>query len=216
MHSEVDDEPFAIKQAWGLVAPAAKGPRARFELDEVVAAAAELADEEGFDAVTLNAVASRLGMTTTALYRYVDSKETLAELAVDGALGPAPTAGPHRATTVEAWVDRLWARYLAHPWMATFPLRRAPRCPHAFGWWDGLIGLLADAGDTDPGATAIALDVLVRGYAGVHGAEPSSTLGPSIQAELLRRHPAALHHSQALRAPREQLDAAVARLLRSG
>jgi len=54
-----------------------RGPRAAFTPDDVVRAAMEIADKDGLAAVTLNAVASRLGLTTMAVYRYFPNKEAV-------------------------------------------------------------------------------------------------------------------------------------------
>lgn len=48
-------------------------PRAGLSTDEVVAAGAQLADEIGFAAVTLAALADRLGVKAPSLYKHVDS-----------------------------------------------------------------------------------------------------------------------------------------------
>lgn len=190
MHSQGLSEPTAVLQRWGLVQPSNRGPRARLTLDEVIAAAVALADSRGRDEVTLAEVAGRLGMTTTAVYRYVDSKETLTELMVDAALGPAPVLDEEPGLRqVRAWVDALWGRYRLHPWLATFPLRRAPRCPHVFAWLDVLVHQLRVAGVEDALGTAMAVDVLVRGYAAMQEAAAHSELSPTLIAEVGRRFP---------------------------
>lgn len=51
----------------------------------VIAAAAALADEDGFDAVTLSAVARRLGVRTPSLYSHVRDRDAL----LDGVTGLA-------------------------------------------------------------------------------------------------------------------------------
>lgn len=62
-------------------------PRANLSPQVVIAAAADLADEAGFEQVTLSAVARRLGVQTASLYNHVrDRAELLAgvhELALD-------------------------------------------------------------------------------------------------------------------------------------
>ena len=62
-------------------------PRANLSPHVVIAAAADLADEAGFEQVTLSAVARRLGVQTASLYNHVrDRAELLAgvhELALD-------------------------------------------------------------------------------------------------------------------------------------
>jgi AcrR family transcriptional regulator len=52
-------------------------PRAGLTTDSVVAAAAELADEQGFDSLTLAALAERLGVRPPSLYAHVGGLEDL-------------------------------------------------------------------------------------------------------------------------------------------
>ena len=52
-------------------------PRTPLDKQQVVDAAAELADREGLDAVTLTRVADELGVRQPALYRHVDSYDDL-------------------------------------------------------------------------------------------------------------------------------------------
>ena len=55
--------------------------------DQILAAALALADEAGLEAVTMRAVAARVGITPMALYRHVADKESL----LDGVLETAVT-----------------------------------------------------------------------------------------------------------------------------
>lgn len=168
MHSKggLSPEPDALLQLWGLAGQPTKGPRARSDIHAVAAAGVAVADEHGYEAVTLAAVAAELGLTTTAIYRYVDSKSTLVECMVDAALGQPPSL---RARSVdrrlETWVRTLWSRYEAHPWLSTFPVEAPPRSPNALAWLDLLVGELRSAGIKDALGTALAVDVLARGYA---------------------------------------------------
>ena len=54
-----------------------RGPRPRHTRQEVVRAAVALADAETLDAVTIRAVAGRLGTGVMSLYSYVPDKQTL-------------------------------------------------------------------------------------------------------------------------------------------
>src|SRR5262249_47768915 len=62
--------------------------------EEIVTAAIGLADEAGPEAVTMKAVAARLGSyTAMALYRYVYSKDGLVDLMLDAAAAEIPRPG---------------------------------------------------------------------------------------------------------------------------
>src|SRR4051812_48243962 len=69
------DLPAGLDRLWGP-APA-KARRGGLNVEKVVAAAVELADAEGLDAVSMARVAKALGFTTMSLYRHVRSKEEL-------------------------------------------------------------------------------------------------------------------------------------------
>jgi AcrR family transcriptional regulator len=58
-------------------------------LDRIVDAAVELVDEKGADALSLRAVAQRLGSSTATLYRHLDSRTELVGLVLDRVLGEA-------------------------------------------------------------------------------------------------------------------------------
>jgi AcrR family transcriptional regulator len=72
-------------------------------VEDVVNSATTLAARVGLEGLTMGQVANELGVTTTALYHYVPSKQALIDLAVDAALDrvqvPPPEAG--------AWHERL-------------------------------------------------------------------------------------------------------------
>lgn len=61
--------------------------RANLSPAVVIAAAAELADREGFDAITLSALARRLGVQTASLYSHVRDRSALLHAVHELALG---------------------------------------------------------------------------------------------------------------------------------
>ena len=99
-----------------------------------MAAAIALADEAGPDALTMKAVAGRLGpYTAMALYRYVYNKDGLVDLMLDAATAEVPLPprpGPDwRADLVElATQTRLMIK--RHPWYAVLIHARPPVGPH--------------------------------------------------------------------------------------
>jgi AcrR family transcriptional regulator len=69
-----------------------------------LAASLQLADERGLAAVTMHAVAGRLGVTPMALYRHVANKADLLDGLVEGILLDVPLPDP-----AAPWPDRLGA-----------------------------------------------------------------------------------------------------------
>ena len=78
------------------------GRPAQIDRSAVLAASLELADEQGLPAVTMQAVADRLGVTPMALYRHVANKADLLDGVVERILWEVPLPDPS-----EPWPDRL-------------------------------------------------------------------------------------------------------------
>ena len=176
-----------LRLLWGLAVPGARGPQPRFTVEEVTAAACVLADDEGLAPLTLAKVAGALGLTTTALYRYVESKEALVELMTDQAVGtppdfdggtlpdraghPAdrdggnPASGTGWEQDAQAWTRALWQRYLDHRWLAVVQVGGMPAHPNRLAWMNSLLLVLDRGNVTDPLHIALLLDSLARAFA---------------------------------------------------
>src|ERR1700759_1366585 len=110
-------------------------PRAPPQLsrDRVVGAAVELADRQPAGEITMRALATELGVRSPmALYRYVGSKDGLADLMtdqVDGELTVRGGRGGRRALRGRA--TGAWASGRRPPGSARRPSTRPPLGPHA-------------------------------------------------------------------------------------
>lgn len=111
-------------------------PRAKLTPAVVTAAAADLADGEGYDAVTLSALARRFGVQTASLYSHVRDRSALlagvhelalAELADSIALAIAGRSG-REALVGLADAHRAYAREFPGRWTA---LQRPPAVSNA-------------------------------------------------------------------------------------
>ncbi len=153
---------------WDERPPASRGPRAAFTPEQVVQAAMAIADAQGLDAVTMQAVSSRLGFTTMAIYRYFPSKEALYDAIVDAGMGlpPRPTEprGDWR-TEVTRWAHAKRAMLCARPWLAELPFVAAPHGPNWLSWLEALADALSRAGLTgaDIGQMISVVDGYTRG-----------------------------------------------------
>lgn len=92
-----------------------------------MAASLQLADEQGLPAVTMQAVAGRLGVTPMALYRHVTNKADLLDGVVESILLEVPLPDPEAD-----WAERLMAlskgtraAALRHPEVFPLLLQRA-------------------------------------------------------------------------------------------
>jgi AcrR family transcriptional regulator len=132
-------------------------------VERIVAAAVDLADEEGFSAVSMARVAKRCGFTTMALYRHVASKDELAWRMLDRAVGPAPKYEiTDWRSGLERWARELLARLRAHPWAIDVPITGVLASFSQVTWLDrGLQAL--DGTGLQPGEDADVV-LLLNGY----------------------------------------------------
>jgi AcrR family transcriptional regulator len=95
-------------------------PRAGLSQDRIVAAAVELLDADGLEALSMRTLAARMDTKATSLYRHVANKDELIELVVDEAYGEmeVPADGPWRTSVADA-ARSLRAVVLRHPWVAS-------------------------------------------------------------------------------------------------
>jgi AcrR family transcriptional regulator len=97
-----------------------RGPKPAFTVDDIVAAATDIADHEGFEAVSMRAVGERLGRTAMAIYTYVPSKAELVDLMLDRTLGELDVVYDLAAgwrPAARQWALDSWDFYLRHPWV---------------------------------------------------------------------------------------------------
>ncbi|MFE6863831.1 TetR/AcrR family transcriptional regulator [Nocardia sp. NPDC057668] len=88
--------------------------------EQIVAAALELLDTEGVEALSMRKLGTKLGAGATSLYTHVTNKEEIMELVTDAAFDevPSPTPGPWRAGLMTL-AKGLHATFMRHPWLAT-------------------------------------------------------------------------------------------------
>lgn len=121
--------------------------------EEILDAALAIADERGLDAVSMRAVADRIGVTPMALYRHVKDKAAL----LDGLVGRLLAALlPSDAGREQAWDRRLIALAYAcrettqrHPWAAHLLFSRPAVTPEAVRAVDLIYSALIEAGVPD-------------------------------------------------------------------
>ncbi|GAA2391312.1 TetR/AcrR family transcriptional regulator [Streptomyces glaucosporus] len=96
--------------------------RDQLTCEHIVAAAVELLDSEGIEALSMRKLGSRLNAAATSLYRHVANKDELIQLAVDDVFGelepPAGAERPQWRATVTRIAADLRAMTLRHPWIA--------------------------------------------------------------------------------------------------
>src|ERR1700688_1554422 len=128
------------------------GPRQGLSVDAVVAAATQVADREGLEAVTMRRVAKALGVAPMTLYTYVPGKAELLALMLDAAY----TSMPRLDTSGQPWRQRLAAiaeenkvLFENHPWAATVSTIRPPLGPGMMAKYEHELSALEGLGLDD-------------------------------------------------------------------
>lgn len=142
---ESEELPRGIALAWGVAANPQRGPKREMSVERIVDAAVELADADGIGAVSMAAVAAKLGFTPMSLYRYVSAKDDLLLLMEEQAIG----LPPEEVREQDGWRSRLRAYfeaqvliYLRHPWVLSLPITGSPITPNSSAWLDSALDAL--------------------------------------------------------------------------
>ncbi|WP_030797337.1 TetR/AcrR family transcriptional regulator [Streptomyces sp. NRRL S-337] len=131
---------------WMRPEQAPVGRRAERSRAEITAAAVELADREGLEAVSMRRVASILGTGAASLYRYVATRDELLDLMTDSTASeyhlPAPS-GDWQADllTLARQARQIMRR---HPWLPTMVMGRPTLGPHGIDLLEHVLDVLAD------------------------------------------------------------------------
>ncbi|MFJ7779539.1 TetR/AcrR family transcriptional regulator C-terminal domain-containing protein [Streptomyces yangpuensis] len=164
----------ATSSAPPSASPSAPAPAAasdaepELNLDRIVRTAVGIADAEGLPAVSMRAVASRLGVATMSIYRYVPSKEDLVLHMADAAFGEASYGAQEDApegwrARVESGARTLWGLYRKHPWLAQVgSLTRPLLVPNLMVHGERMLGAL-DGHGLDP-TTLFDIHVLLHSH----------------------------------------------------
>ena len=123
----------------------------RFTREEIAAAALELVEAHGLEALSMRELAARLGVGTMSLYRYFDTKDALLDAVTEAAM-PDFTAPRRDAADWRRELRRVFAdlrRGLErHPALVRMRFERLPRTERALDWTEAVLQLLQHAGFT--------------------------------------------------------------------
>lgn len=155
--------------------------------DRVVAAAVRLADDAGFDSLSMRALAASLGVEAMSLYNHVRNKDDLVDGMVEAVLAeiPPPRPVPDWRTALRVRALSMRAVFLAHPWAPPLIVGRLNTGPNSLALYDGTIGCLVAAGADHAAADHLcnAMDSLIYGF---HLLERSFPLPPDRYADAAR------------------------------
>ncbi|MFJ6360376.1 TetR/AcrR family transcriptional regulator [Streptomyces globisporus] len=212
---------------WSRPERGARGPAPERSRAQITTAALALADAEGLAAVSMRALAQRLGTGPASLYRYVGSRDELLDLMADAVAGELDLS----VAPAGDWLDDLVglarqskAAHVRHPWLADLNDRRGEVLgPHAIDYLDHALGILSPApGTAGQKLEAIGLlGALAVLFARRESAATSSSGDPAARAAHLAAVAAEGRHPHLLAAlttadapPLADRDAQFVRLLR--
>lgn len=131
----------------------------------IVAAAIDVADEEGLAALSMRRIADRLGTGTMSLYRHISGKDQLLAEMTDEIARRNPYPDPDGRDWT--WRDRVriagevdWELYQRHPWVLfAFATPRYSFGPHSLTALAWLVDGFRELGVTTRAATRMSLAV---------------------------------------------------------
>lgn len=232
---DVSDEDAAPEVIWMRPERPARGPRPTRSRAEIAAAAVEVADRDGIDAVSVRRVASAVGLGTMSLYRYMSGKDDLFELMLDEICGEyelssIPT-GDWKADLHD--LARQGRRVLhRHPWAARLVLEQRGYGPNILRVAETFLSALDGAG-VDP-AVMLEIYALINAFIAAYaaselaGEQDRARTGRTVQQQWAALQPylrdvvesgqypvfaRAVAASRKTRDPDEQFDRSLGRLL---
>jgi AcrR family transcriptional regulator len=119
----------------------------------IATAAIEIADADGLANVSMPRLARRLGVSTMALYRYVEGKRALVGLMVDSAVGERSRRDHAKGNWrrgLSWWAEQTWIGFCEHPWLIEASVRHRLMGPNELSWVDKAVGLLEGSGLSGP------------------------------------------------------------------
>ena len=141
---EYTELPRDVRLLWGLADAPRRGRRPKLTVEAITAAAIEVADENGLDAVSMSRVAKQLGSATMALYRHVQSKDELLTLMADAiADPPALESGMDWRADLTRLVQTLLDMLRQHPWYIRIPISGPPVGPGNLAWLDRMLASMS-------------------------------------------------------------------------
>jgi AcrR family transcriptional regulator len=146
-HAAVDDA--GSRPLWFIPPAGDENRRRALTREQVVAEALSVIAADGVDALSMRALATRLGVVPAALYRHVRNKEQLHDLVLDGVLAEVDCQVDHRLAwteQVKVLAHRLRTVLEHHPGIARLLKTRDPLGPHSLALAEALLAALHAAG----------------------------------------------------------------------
>ncbi len=159
----------SMRLLWRLEFGRNRGPKPKLRVDDIVAVAVEIADEEGLEAVSMRRIAERLGVGAMTLYTYIPAKSDLLDLMFDHVVGQVPVEIPEGAgwrAGLECIARGQWDLVQHHHWFSELPWTRVPLGPNIMDAYEQAVSVVRGVGLSGREMTEVL--TLVTSY--VHGA----------------------------------------------
>jgi AcrR family transcriptional regulator len=144
----------------------------------------------GFESLTMAAVAGRLGVATSALYRYVADRDDLVVAAADRLFDVAPPiTGDHWREVLVREVELRWDALIAHPGVIGAVEAAGRPIPAAFARFGALVRHLEGLGFSPEDAYVVADSVLdlvddgITNYVGLLALNADQSLDAVVEAQ---------------------------------
>jgi TetR/AcrR family tetracycline transcriptional repressor len=177
----VDDA--GSSQLWFIPPTGEQNRRRALTREHVVAEALTVITAQGVDALSMRALATRLGVVPAALYRHVRNKQQLYDLVLDAVLAEVDCDVDHHL----AWTERI--KVLAHrlrtvledhPGIAGLLKTRDPLGPHSLALAEAFLAPLDTAGLPEP-ETGLAFSLIYDYTLGFALSSPTSVNEQRVQ-----------------------------------
>ena len=140
-----DELPRTLATLWRHADRQQKSTPRRLTLERIVAAAIDIAEEDGLMALSMVRLAERLDCAPMSLYRHVANRSELEALMIDIAPGAPPEihADLDWREGITRWACALRTVYLRHPWILQVAVSGPPREPGQLAWLERGLRALA-------------------------------------------------------------------------
>lgn len=134
-----------LERLWAPAPSGERAQRAPLSAERVVAAAIDLADVEGLEAVSMSRLAERLASAPMSLYRHVSNKDELLLLMHDAAWRPPaiPETDDDWRTGLTAWAREQRDVLRRHLWLERIRLSERAGTPSQLTWMEWGLRVLA-------------------------------------------------------------------------
>ncbi len=164
-----------------------RGPLPAYSRDQIAAAAVEIADAEGIEAVSMRRIAAELGSGTTSLYRYIAKKDELLDLMSEAVLAEErlPKPSGNWRVDLRKIAYNIRTMTLQHPWTIGISTFRSAMGPNTLGCLELTLSVIDDLGlDIDQMLViSNTLFTFARGYAAGEIAEAEASRRSGLNRE---------------------------------